>query len=255
MPNLVLDLIVDRVDMVDEGANSAAFIKLYKRKETEPIMDLEEILAKMAAEHVTVIREALAKAKEVAEETLANAKKEVPAATTEELNTLTEELAKARKAIIEAPVAKSKEEQFQETLKGLDPAVQEVFKSLNAQKLAAEEAVRTVNEANIQATALAKAKEFKSIPVDEAKIVEVLKSASPEVIEILTAVNKAIDEGALFQEAGSTQSGATNNAWSKIEKMADAMAKKDSITVQKAITMVVRENPDLYKQYIEGGAN
>ena len=34
MPYELKDLVIDRVDLVDEGANSAAFIELYKRKET-----------------------------------------------------------------------------------------------------------------------------------------------------------------------------------------------------------------------------
>ena len=33
MPYLLEDLVITRVDLVDEGANSAAFIELYKRKE------------------------------------------------------------------------------------------------------------------------------------------------------------------------------------------------------------------------------
>ena len=54
MPNIIVGLVVDRVDFVDEGANSAAFIKMYKRREKDD-MDLEEVLAKLKPEHAEVV--------------------------------------------------------------------------------------------------------------------------------------------------------------------------------------------------------
>ena len=56
MPYLLDDLVIDRVDFVDEGANSAAFIELYKRKEQSATMDISEILSKMKPEHSEVIQ-------------------------------------------------------------------------------------------------------------------------------------------------------------------------------------------------------
>ena len=58
MPYILEDLVIDRVDLVDEGANSAAFIELYKRKEQSK-MNFEEILSKMKPEHAKVIQETL----------------------------------------------------------------------------------------------------------------------------------------------------------------------------------------------------
>ena len=54
MPNILTDLIIDRVDLVDEGANSAAFVELFKRKEQGNPMELSEILSKMKPEHAGV---------------------------------------------------------------------------------------------------------------------------------------------------------------------------------------------------------
>ena len=64
MPYLLENLVVDRVDLVDEGCCSAAFIELYKRKEQSEKMDVKEILAKMKPEHASVLEEAINKAKE-----------------------------------------------------------------------------------------------------------------------------------------------------------------------------------------------
>lgn len=256
MPNLILDLMVDRVDLVDEGANSAAFIKLYKRKENEQAMTLDEILAKMKPEHAEVIKSEISKAKE-----------EVPAETEAELNDLktkneemTEEVAKAKKDLEEVKVAKSKDKEpdFEEVMKNLDPSVQEVFKSLKAQKDAAETVARAAAEEKLTTEAVAKAKELKSLPIEEAKLVEVMKGISPEVHEILKAANKAIEDGGLFEEVGKSKPNAgegASSAWEKIEKKAAEIETEKKVTKAKAITMAIQENPDLYREYLKGGAN
>ena len=57
MPYLLTNLVVDRVDLVDEGANSAAFIELYKRKEKD--MNFSEILSKLKPEHAEIVQKHL----------------------------------------------------------------------------------------------------------------------------------------------------------------------------------------------------
>lgn len=262
MPNIILDLMVDRVDLVDEGANSEAFIRLYKRKEQENAMTVEEILAKMKPEHAKVIQESIEKAKSDLE------------AATKKVELTEGELAKAKSALGEAEGKvtdlteqvnkskdKSEEPSFEEVLKSLDPSVQEVMKSLKAQKDAAEEVARQAAEKAATEEAVAKAKDLKSLPVEEDKLVEVLKSASPEVLEILKAANKAVEDGGLFEEVGKSKdnatqvSGSANDAWDKIEKAADKISEEQKVTKAKAIGIAVKENPDLYREYLKGGAN
>jgi hypothetical protein len=257
MPNLILDLMVDRVDLVDEGANSEAFIKLYKRKENEPAMKFEDILKSLKPEHVAVVETELAKAKgEIPEETvleLAKAKTDLDTAQTE--------LARVTK---EQEVAKSKDSEpdFEEVLKSLDPSVQEVFKSLKAQKDAAEQVARDAADKAATEEAVSKAKELKSLPVEEARLVEVMKGITPEIHEILKAANQAIEDGGLFDEVGkskdkakTTNDGSADQAWTEIEKKAGEIKTRDSITFEAAISKAIMENPELYKEYLKGGAN
>jgi hypothetical protein len=250
MPNLILDLEVDRVDLVDEGANSAAFIQLYKRKETGIIMTLEEVIAKMKPEHASVITDAIEKAKT---DTKADMQKQV--------DDLTEEVKKAKDSL-DAEVKKGKpaEPDFEEVMKGLDPAVQEVFKSMKAQKDAAEAVAKQAAEEKITNEAVVKAKELKSLPVEEAKLVEIMKSVTPEIHEILKAANSAIEENVSFEEVGKSKGNNdftvdANEAWGKIEKAAEKIAEEQKISKAKAITQAVKENPELYRKYLEGGAN
>jgi hypothetical protein len=258
MPNLILDLLVDRVDLVDEGANSAAHIKLYKRKETEQVMELNEILAKMKPEHKEVIEAELAKAKsevpEVVATELAKAKGDV--------ETLTEDLNKAKTELQEVEVAKSKDSEpdFEEVLKGLDPSVQSVFKSLQAQKDAAEEVARQAAEEKVTQEAIAKAKDLKALPVEEDKLVEVMKGITPEVHEVLKAANQAILDNGLFEEVGKSKgeeakSTDSNEAWAKIEKAAEKIEADEKVSKAKSISMAIKQNPDLYREYLKGGAN
>ena len=250
MPNLLMDLVVDRVDLVDEGANSAAFIKLYKRKEMETGMDFNEIISKLKPEHAEVIQEEIAKAKT-----------EVPEEVAKELSDTKEELATTKTELekVKEEVNKSKEpaeeENFEEVIKSLDPAVQKVFKSLQTQKEAAEQVAKQLSEQKEEEEAIKKAKTLKALPVEEDKLVQVVKGVSDDVYEILKSAAKVLEESEIFEEVGKGKGGTgSTDAWSKIEKKADEIAKRDGITVEKAIGVVINENPELYKEYLSGGA-
>lgn len=260
VPNLVFDLVVDRVDLVDEGANSEAFIKLYKRKENT--MSFEEIMKSIKAEHIDVINAEIAKAKsEVPESTvteLAKAKQDVENAIAE--------LAKAKTDMQAAMDAKNKlEEELackgcgdskeEDVLKNLDPAVQDIVKSLKADKLAAEMFAKQLNDQKVQAEAIAKAKELKAIPVEESKLIEIVKGASPEILEVLKAASDIIENSPSFSEVGKSKGSDSSDAWSKIEKKASEYKVADStLTVQQSLSKAIKENPDLYREYLNGGA-
>jgi len=245
-----MDLVVDRIDLVDEGANSAAFIKLYKRKEMETGMDFNEIISKLKPEHAEIIQAEIAKAKA-----------EVPVEVAAELSDTKKALeeSKAELEKIKEEVKKSKEpaqeENFEEILKNLDPAVQKVFKSLQAQKEAAEQVAKQLTEQKEEEEAIAKAKSLKALPIEEEKLVQVVKGISDDVYEILKSAAKVLEESEIFKEIGKGKGGASStDAWTKIEKKADEIAKRDNITKEKAIGVVINENPELYKEYLSGGA-
>lgn len=257
MPNLVVDLDVNRVDLVDEGACSAAFIELYKRKEKH--MDVKEILSKMKPEHAAVIEEAIGKAK--TEAATAVSEKETAQS---ELTKAKEDLAAANKEI-ETLKAKQKDDEEkkkngssfdeEETMKSMPEAAREMFAKMKAQKEAAEEELRKSKEAEIQSEAVAKAAQLKALPVETDKLVEVLKGCSPDLLDMLTTINTAI-EGTVLDEVGKSAGGSTGaDAWSKIEAKAEEVAKRDGVTKQKAVSIAIKENPELYKEYLQGGAN
>lgn len=288
MPYLLEDLVVDRVDLVDEGANSAAFIELYKRKERNETMDIKEILSKMKPEHSAVIQAELDRLagdvekandslatvtteRDTAVQDLAKANADLTAANEglataqSELETLKakhpetcecdgEEDAEGKCKSCGKPKKKAAFDE-EETLKSMPAAAREMFAKMRAQKEAAEEEVRKAKEAEDHAKAVAKAAELKALPIESEKLVGVLKSCSTEMVDILTTINAAI-EGTVLDEVGKNATGAHGaDAWAKIEAKADEIAKRDNVTKQRAISTAIKENPDLYKEYLQGGAN
>ena len=275
MPYILDDLVINRVDLVDEGCCSAAFIELYKRKEQSEKMDVKEILAKMKPEHASVIEEAINKAKEelsaaITERDEARADLEKAK---EDLTAANEDLEKAKSELETLQAEKEDDEEEPEetdkaktgasfdeaeVLKGMPEAAREVFEKMKQQKEIAEEELRKAKEAEEESSAIAKAKELKAIPVEQSKLVSIIKRADNDVLDLLTTVNAAI-EGTVLDEVGKsnpvTKTGTSGDAWAKIESAADEIAKRDNITKAKAISVVIKEKPELYKEYLQGGAN
>lgn len=288
MPYLLEDLVIDRVDLVDEGANSAAFIELYKRKERSAIMDIKEILSKMKPEHSAVIQAELDRLSGG----VAKAKEDL-ATVTAERDTATQDLEKAKEALKAANEAKEKAESEleklkaslpnececdgeadendickacgkskkkaafdeEEILKSMPAAARALFIKMRTQKEAAEEEVRKAKEAEKHAEAVAKAAKLKALPIETEKLVEILKNCSADMVDVLTTINAAI-EGTVLDEVGKSNAGSKGaDAWSKIEAKADEIAKRDNVTKQKAVSIAIKENPELYKEYLQGGAN
>lgn len=253
MPYLLEDLVIDRVDLVDEGANSAAFITLYKRKEQSTTMGTKEILEKMKPEHAAVVQ------KEIDSLTADVAKAKADLATANAtLTTTNDELTKVKSELNTLKGQQAPAPSQEEILKTLPKEAQELITKLNSQKAAAEEALRKAQEAEVNAAAVAKAAELKALPIEQAKLVGLIKNCSPEMLELLGTISKAI-EGTVLTEVGKTKPGEAATAgatvWSKIEAKADEIAKAKGITKAKAITQVINDNPELYREYLEGGAN
>ena len=309
MPYVLTDLVIDRVDLVDEGANSAAFIELYKRKETKDPMDFKEILSKLKPEHAEVIQQAfdavdadLSKARAdldvanqsiVDKDTQLNAANEALAKANTELETLKAKYCECdgeedesgmckvcgkpkkktcggpkekacgdskEKACVKTEKATARDET--ETLKSMPEAARAMFEKMRAQKEAAEEQVRKAAERAAESAAIAKAASLKAIPVEQEKLVGILKSCTPEVADLLTTINSAI-EATVLDEVGknrgngaatATTTSPSDEAWNKLEKKAEEIAKRDSVTKEKAMATALDENPELYREYLNGGA-
>ena len=199
MPYELIDLVVNRVDLVDEGANSAAFIELYKRKENNEPMDFEAILKSLKPEHASVVQGVI----DTRDADLKKAREDLQAVNQSltdvqgQLKDANDALAKAKaeldtlkaKEYCECdgeegddgmckacgkPKKKSAAFDETETLKSMPEPARTLFMKMRAQKEAAEEQVRKNNEEKAEAAAIAKAASLKAIPVEQSKLVGIL---------------------------------------------------------------------------------
>ena len=272
VPTELKRLKIDRVDLVPEGANSAAFVTLYKGKEMKS-MDATEILSKLKPEHAAVIQaefDSLKKAKEDAEKACEEAKKACDAAATQTQsgNPDDEDTKKANGGQSQAKPdstlsAKAAEgttsfDEDETLTKGLDPQVVAFIDQLKKQKAAAEEVAKEAIAKERHANAVTKAAELKALPIEESQLVAFIEKSNDETIDLLSAIAKGIESTVLSEEGANTSQTFTKSssaAWEKIEKEAQRLASERGVTVAKATGMVISEQPELYKEYLEGGAN
>lgn len=270
MTHMLEDLVIDRVDLVDEGANSAAHITIYKRKETSELATVQEILESMQDEHAEVLKgriseleasvaEQTAKAA-TAEEELSKAKETMKIAEEEkaEAERMAAEKAIADKEATEAEEAEAskKLDEVETWKKSLPDEARAYLDELQAKAEAAEAAEAELakrREQEAENIAKAKAAELKALPVEQDVLVGIAKSASSEVLEVFTTLAKAFEESVLGEvgKAKHEASEATGSAWETIDKKAKVLAKEEGISIEKARTKVMTDEPELYKKYTE----
>lgn len=230
----MIDIEYDRVDLVGEGANSQAFIKLFKSKKGGNTMDLEQILKAMKPEHAEVVRKAL-EAKE--QEGIEKGKKDN-----------------------EVPAAGSTEEDILKSVK--DPAVKALLETQIAKTKAAESVAKALREEQDGKEAISKAKEVPNIGAEEAKLAEVYKKLKSvdstlcdDVFGIFKAASALVNEGGAFTEVGKGSEGYTGadeaTVWAKIEAVADGISKSKNISKSSAISEAIQSNPTLYSEYLK----
>lgn len=269
MPYILEDLVIDRVDLVDEGANTAASISFFKRKE-QGNMDYAEVIEKMKEEHATIVTAEINRLDDIAKQAMSDltkAREDLEAAN-ETLEKTKEELEIAKKANLAGDSdPKPDEEQEKarasfdedEILKSAPDDIKEFIQKMKLQKEAAETELRKTKEAEEYAIAKAKATELKSLPVDQETLISLIKSGPESLFDVFKAVSEAIDSTVLTETGSRTGSSDVakdaNPAWAKIEAEADKIVKsKEGMTKQKAIAEVINVKPDLYKEYLDGGA-
>lgn len=229
----LVDLSLSAVALCNEGANSRADIILRKRKETESMpKTFDELMAELTAESQDIVKNHIAAAVSEANTTIGNLQAQV-----------TELEKKAQTAASAEPAAET------DVLKTASP---ELRAYIEKQDKMLKQLLDTQAEAMVE-------KRFelcKAIPVEEAALKDVLKSASPAVFEILEKAAKAIEAG-LVKATGSDadgirKSGDADTAYADLEKAAKSIAAEQGITFEKAFTEACARNPETYKKYVEG---
>ena len=228
----LVDLDLNAVALCNQGANTRADILLCKRKETtnmpqtfeELLKGLEPAAAELVNKHIS----------------------ELQAADKEAIGKLEGQVAE---------LEKSAKKQNQ-----TPPPAEDVFKGASPEMMAEIEKMRGA----LQALQEAQANELtekryqlcKAIPVEEVKLREVLKSASPAAMEVIQAAAKAIEAG-IMKATGSDIDGqmhgqSADDAYAALEKSAKTIMTNETMTFEKAFTEACNRDPDTYRKYVEG---
>lgn len=250
------NLVIKAVALCDEGACSAAHIKIVKTKSKEVnTMSFEELMKSLPEDQQKIIRDELNKKAE-----------EVPTHIAEELKTVKDDLVKAKEDLAKAKSQPTPGTSEEELLKNVDPAVRALIESARTQAAAAQAAVLKMKEEAEDAECLAKAKTLADTGIPEADLKDILKSAkkvegdfSDKLYTMLQTVNKAMQESDAFVATGSDNQGitkgcrgaqATEAVTQEINKVAEDIAKATGCTKEQAFTKALMENPELYNRYM-----
>jgi hypothetical protein len=142
--------------------------------------------------------------------------------------------------------------------KSMPEEVRKRFEELEKRAKEAEEVAKRERDERVLREYVAKAREFRGLPVQPeefGKVLKALAEKAPEeykqVEDVLKAADEAIAKGKLFAEIGKGGSGAPGSALAQLESIAKSKveASGGKLTQQQAFAEAVKENPHLYEQY------
>lgn len=235
---MFVDLNLEAVALCEQGANSRANILLTKSVKEEPShMDINEILASMQPE-------AKAELEKHIQAEIAKATKPL----SDSISTLETEKSTLSTKIAELEKTAKQPSSEEELMKSMPKEVQDRFEAM-------QKSIKALEEAKEEALAKSRFEVVKALPVEEATLKSVLKTATPEVFDILTKAAAAV-EGTLGKSTGCTGEGTTpssaDDAYDALEKHAAEIAKSENLTPAVAFTKACEKYPELYSQYVKG---
>lgn len=148
-----------------------------------------------------------------------------------------------------------------ELLAAADPAIAAMVKAARDRAQAAETEAQTLKDEKELTTYKDELTKFNRLPVNAEKLAPTFRSfakANPEGYKelqaLLIAANNAIEDGHLFEEAGSGAAGSAagaGNALDQLNAKATTIAEAQKISKEKAFLQACKESPKLYAQYLE----
>lgn len=147
-----------------------------------------------------------------------------------------------------------KEVEKEEEAEEEDPRILElVQKNEENEKLIAK-----MKEEKVMSLKMEEAKALNSLPLEAEKLATFLKATEEQLdeetnkalVELLKASHSQMsNDTVLLKEIGSNATPDSNDSYTKIYKKAEKIAKEEEITIEKAISKVMEQEPKLYEEY------
>jgi hypothetical protein len=260
MTKKLTHLVIDRVDLVDRGANPDAHITLAKREEqdpsgtrarTEPSADLSVDKSdpstggeRMSDEQKDDVQKHTELEEKLEAETKARADAEAKIAELEG------ELAEAKKS------AEASDESEDEVMKSLPEDVRKRIEDAEARAQEAERIAKAERETRLDGEYVAKAGKLDKLSLEADKFGPMLRKVAEqdaetaaEIERVLTAANESLSKSELFKSIGDG-SAVVGDAEAKLDAMAKKYADDHKVSYAKAYDTVIQtdEGRALYGQ-------
>lgn len=230
------------VSVVDSGDNPPAEVKMFKNKGGGNMKTFEELMKSLSEEDAKLIKtEVEGKDAKIAE-----------------LDKTNKELEKNQKEPI-----KKEEPSDEELLKSADPKIRELLEKAQSDAKTAKEEADKLKKANDEKDAELKkellnkeAEKYPSIGATKEDLIEILGSVDEKtstlIKAIFSATNEALKDNKLMKAIGSDKDPEDKKAMEKVEDKVSELRKADpKLTKEQATTKVLKENPELYVDYLK----
>lgn len=277
MPFKLKNMLIDRVDLVDKGANPDAQIVLFKRDGGDDVLKIDEsILNKFENRLKNAIESLLTKkgADKMPEEFDVNkfleslpeeqrpevkARFDKVAALEVDLAKKDEDIDKLTKEIEALAKNTPNDPESTDIWKGVNPEIKKMFEQQQQKADEAEKLAKKLEEDQKNASFIQKAAEFKALPLKSEELGPIFKRINDQnpddyakIEAFLKSVNNLLEENnEIMKTVGSSQgSDAGKGAWDVIiGKAKNFMANDSSLTQEAAINKVLQLEPGLYEEY------
>jgi GrpB-like predicted nucleotidyltransferase (UPF0157 family) len=258
--NKLKNLKLTAVALCKQGCNPEAHIMLYKsiNEGGKVQMNFEELLKSLPQDQQDLINAELDKAK-----------KEMPADMKANMDAMLEEKKKAEEKATAAEatckslqteldtIKKSNEPNEEEILKSMPENIRKAYEDMKAKTAAQEAIVKVLEEEKVTKAYQEKASVFKSIPAKTEDLATMLKSIGKvdkalvdQVENLLKATDELLAKSVLMGEQGKPGDGGSGDALLQLNKKAEDIAKSEKVSKEVAFSKALKENPELYKAYL-----
>ena len=218
-------------------------------KKGDDPMNLEEILASLPEDQRTVIMNAIEASK-------TEGKKEAEASFAEEKKTLQNKI---------DTLENTNEENEEALLANVDPKIKAMIDSAKqkeaaakADSIAAQTELQKVKNENELKEYTNIAASFDKLPINASEFGPIFKNFAKadkagfdNLVALLKASNECVEKGKLFNTVGAKNTAEGPTAWDQIQNLVkEEMVKDPKLTNAQALTQVMKNNSDLYEQYV-----
>lgn len=248
------------VSLVPKGANQRDFL-LFKNKEGKP-MSQENVNKQDVNKQEEDLREIATVLAEVWNMTTGEALRVIDAIEGAEMENLESALVGEEEEDYEDKSVNISKEDLPDELKDEVEGLFKQYEQIKKENQEIKQELRKEKEQKRLNEFISKAEQFNNLPVKPNEFGKILKNLADsdekgfqKLMEVLKSADESLNQSGLFKEKGSSVGDTASDSWGKIEKRAEGVMEEKGLSREKAINQVMKDNPELYRQYMDEKSN